>query len=666
LNYIKKADFATLLDTQVPMVQDFLNDSDANNNTITAVVCPQLPSEVASASSLFNNQSENARTSSSNDADADSFDDNNENDEDYQSNTDDESDDNCDQDEEDDESYQIDKKRTKKRKVVNSDNALAEANCALLSSQRIDESIVSVSSFIVKQFKFYINLLSDYDPYVKCGFSSMDDIKVSNQYTRDRICSSTIFVPLKHKGPGVNLLYDSILKYRLREFLYQPSEDNEPYTALRIQILESIKVLRNSDIIVTDAAEYVAEKHELYLKDNVDEILAIMVEIAGYSLQDLKTQGFEVESLKDTRPTKSRFLTQRYKSDVYVWWNEKDLHVYKEGIDAVASFGTEGGGSLPLNCNGVANLGLWLNNMHSGFLGFEEFNVLDVETVINILWVGIGFAEEAVLLIKQFEYFNTIRDHSICLKIYGLELHNEVVEIASNIVASHRCNGNISILVANILDVDDEFCIKELPERIDIIYTSGAFHELINFKLISLAVTLKAVLLCSRGTVNTITEIYKELGLGKQHRPMVCVHAELYQSETDGEAPESRTIFICKYPHNHISNKNVYDHAINMYSCNYKTIQTETWFLRMLEHFRNIHNGVSTIDESYEVFITGVYSDFLESITIDIDDADEIVKLHQQSNQRLLRDKINKIAEIHASIITEEVIKKLRLTLSLN
>ena len=103
-----------------------------------------------------------------------------------------------------------------------------------------------------------------------------------------------------------------------------------------------------------------------------------------------------------------------------------------------------------------------------------------------------------------------------------------------------------------------------------------------------------------------------------------------------------------------------------MYSCSYKTIQTETWFLRMLEHFRNIHNGVSTIDESYEVFITGAYSDFLKSITIDIDDADEIVKLHQQSNQRLLRDKINNIAEIHASIITEEVIKKLRLILSLN
>ena len=82
----------------------------------------------------------------------------------------------------------------KKRRKTN----VEEANCPLVASLRIDESTDSLSSIVVKTLKFYLNLLSDHDPYVKCGFSSMDNVKVTNQYTRDRICTSTIFVNLKH------------------------------------------------------------------------------------------------------------------------------------------------------------------------------------------------------------------------------------------------------------------------------------------------------------------------------------------------------------------------------------------------------------------------------------------------------------------------------------
>jgi hypothetical protein len=550
-------------------------------------------------------------------------------------------------------------KKTKKKK------ASAEAELILLSSQRIDESLTSGSSIIVKPLKFYINLLSDYDPYVKCGFSSMDEMKVTNQYSRDRVCKSTIFIPLKHQGPGINLIYDSILKFRLLEFLYRP-QGIEPYTALRVQILENVNALNNGGITVTEATEYLPEKHELYVKDKVNEILLIMAEIAEYSLQELKKKGFEVEGLKNTKPSKTRFLTQRYKADSYMWWTEHDLSVYEEGIESGGSFGTEGGGSLPLNCNGVANLGLWLNNIHAGFLGFEEFTILDEQTFINILWVGIGFAEEAILMVKQFDYFNKTRNHKVCLRIYGVELHKEVADIAVDIIRRHECSNNILVLIENVLYINDEFCAKYFPERIDIVYTSGAFHELVNFKLISLAVELKAVLLCSHGTAKTIINLYCEYNISKVHRPMLCVHAGLYRSETDGEG-ESRKIYICKYPHNHLTSRNIYEYAVvNAYSCSSKNIKAETWFVKMIEKFRDMSKGVGTMMTTYRVFVTtGAYSDFLNHFDIEADDVVEIVKLHQQTNQRSISKGINDLAEKYALKIDYIVKTELRIFLSI-
>ena len=552
-----------------------------------------------------------------------------------------------------------DKRNKTKRRKTNDE----ETNCPLLASQRIDESIDSLSSIVVKNLKFYVNLLSDHDPYIKCGFSSMDDVKVTNQYTRDRICTATIFVNLKHNGPGVNLLYDSILKYRLREFLYHPSPNEEEaiYKDLRMQIIESARELDNNAIAIANATEYVADKHELYWKTNSNAILEIMLEIAAYSLQDLKEQGFIVEALKNIKPCKSRFMTQRYKSNHYKWWTQDDLKIYEEGIEATASFGSEAGGSLPLNCNGVANLGIWLTNMHAGFLGFEEFVLSDADININILWVGIGFAEEAVLLCKQLRFLNP----NISLHIYGLELHKDAADAGLNIVHRHGCDENISIFVTNVLHVDEEFCTTNLPERIDIVYTSGAFHELINFKLISLAVKLRAVLLCSKGTADTVKHLYTNLDISKQNRPLLCVHAELYHSKTDTAVPESRQIFICKYPHNHLTNQNIFDYAIESYTCDEKSIKTEIWFIRLLEKMRAVNSGSGTMEldkESGHLIIsvdTGFFSDFLIVLEIDADNLKYIMDQHQE-NQRTLKKTINELAESFAARVTEEVDLQLR------
>jgi hypothetical protein len=213
----------------------------------------------------------------------------------------------------DDSENQKSKKKSKKRSLE------LEENCALLSSQRLDTSMESATSLAIKPLKFYIHLLSDNEPYVKCGFSSMDDTKVANQYARDRVPSSAIFVHLKHTGPGVNLLFDSLLKYRLRPFLYHmpPNENDSNYSALRVQFIESVKALNNCYVVVAETNVYNAEKHELYMKEKLTDILEAMTVIAEYSLQELKKEAFEVEALKNTRLCRSRFMTKKFKARAY-------------------------------------------------------------------------------------------------------------------------------------------------------------------------------------------------------------------------------------------------------------------------------------------------------------------------------------------------------------
>jgi hypothetical protein len=180
-----------------------------------------------------------------------------------------------------------------------------------------------------------------------------------------------------------------------------------------------------------------------------------------------------------------------------------------------------------------------------------------------------------------------------------------------------------------------------------------------------LAVKFKAVLLCSKGTATTVKNLYTDLDINKQHRPMICVHAELYRSKNDAAVPESRKIFICKYPHNHLTNQNIFNYAIEYYTCDEKSIKTDIWFIRLLEKMRAVNSGSGTMELDKEVgsliisVDTGTFSDFLIVLEVEADYLSHIMDQHQE-NQRTLRTTINELAEKFASTVTEQVDAQLR------
>ena len=71
------------------------------------------------------------------------------------------------------------------------------------------------------------------------------------------------------------------------------------------------------------------------------------------------------------------------------------------GYEAGGSKNTSGGGSLLLDFAGIDTLGRWLIDSFQGFMGFRNKNIKIIDgeyTLIVIFWVGIGYAEEAILL----------------------------------------------------------------------------------------------------------------------------------------------------------------------------------------------------------------------------------------------------------------------------
>lgn len=77
----------------------------------------------------------------------------------------------------------------------------------------------------------------------------------------------------------------------------------------------------------------------------------------------------------------------------------------------------DGGGALPLNPEGVFNLGKWLLDGNIGYSSNVVYESHDDFTgiIIHILWIGIAYAEEAILLLL-FVKLKFGKTHRIIIK----------------------------------------------------------------------------------------------------------------------------------------------------------------------------------------------------------------------------------------------------------
>jgi hypothetical protein len=201
----------------------------------------------------------------------------------------------------------------------------------LVSSQRQDSTLNS--TFITKNYKYYIQLFSDTDLFCKIGVSQVDDEKIGIQYTRDRIPFSSIIMQLPHYGPGFKELYDLVLKHSIEQYLFDNNVDETVNASVYLlKIVDGVMKEASSreHVTVLEPAAYRKERHELYHKKHLKQITKQIYKIMDLNMNDLKCAARDIEEIKNVDWSRSRFITRKINSS-FPWWPDLSS-IYASGF----------------------------------------------------------------------------------------------------------------------------------------------------------------------------------------------------------------------------------------------------------------------------------------------------------------------------------------------
>ncbi len=246
---------------------------------------------------------------------------------------------------------------------------------------------------------------------------------------------------------------------------------------------------------------------------------------------------------------------------------------------------------------------------------------------IIILWVGIGYAEEAILLTL---YIQHIVPH-ICVKIIGIDIHAAVVDKAIKNIKKFNCGEMISICTFDVMSITRDhlmsLCGGKLPS---LIYTSAAASDLFNYKMLSLCVFSEASLLCNRNTVKAAGELLAA-------KAKLLVNAELH---SDVEVKEPRDIFLIQYPHLEININAIFSH-VNQYMCLDMTaeqIRGYTFFINLISKISNMAEKSHIFEREWDLSLEGApFQIFISKITVPAHILNTVVTVYADSNNDQLR-----------------------------
>lgn len=154
-------------------------------------------------------------------------------------------------------------------------------------------------------------------------------------------------------------------------------------------------------------------------------------------------------------------------------FNEFANQVYNEGVNNLNSSGgiQDGGGPLTLSIKSIKNFS-------------QKFKTLicnSNEKVFTILWVGIGMAEEAIILTKYLR----AQEPPIIIQIDGVEMSTHCVNEANRIIRKYNCQDTITVNELNFM--------KYNPNRkYNCTYTSAAVNDIFNWKLLHTSIQCNA------------------------------------------------------------------------------------------------------------------------------------------------------------------------------
>jgi hypothetical protein len=124
---------------------------------------------------------------------------------------------------------------------------------------------------------------------------------------------------------------------------------------------------------------------------------------------------------------------------------------------------------------------------------------------LRFLWVGIGLAEESILVVLYF------RQLGVFIHVTGLELEADVVTRANEAVRKYDLESHFNIIKYDVLTYE----VSEVKKnKIDIIYTTAVVDYIFMWKLHMLGVASERVqhLVGPRGGMSNLHHIHGEEG----------------------------------------------------------------------------------------------------------------------------------------------------------
>jgi len=369
--------------------------------------------------------------------------------------------------------------------------------------------------------------------------------------------------------------------------------------------------------------------------------------IAEMSMTELLQTRRQLEEDAQIKAGRSHFIST--KTPVFLWTDEEITDIYKNGHSKGGSTMLAGGGSLALAHEGVHNLATWLIDFYKGFMGFDNESVVVLRGLVTQLilyWVGIGYAEEAILLVL----YMIRRNCNISLRIIGIDLDKDVIEAAKNLIAKYELTEFISISVMDVMSVRS----NDIDETPHIVYTSAAAGEIFDSKLLSLCIAWKACLLCNLHCAELAAQICGT-------RTHLLVHAWLHADETV-EQGEDRHIYLVKFPHKTSTNEEVVAQLTESLTVNITadTIRSYSCFSKFIKKMTDCAKNGNEFDDNEIEMQNTPYSNFFPSVTIPVIDVKKIYDAYTSTTNDKLRHEAQVIfSEVLFDIIIERTTKNI-------
>lgn len=300
---------------------------------------------------------------------------------------------------------------------------------------------------------------------------------------------------------------------------------------------------------------------------------------------------------------------------------------------------------MALGPDSIANLGAWLTNYFKGFLGLgsETLEILrDSLIQIIIFWVGIGYAEEAILLVL---YIKRCFGNSIKLIIIGIDLHQDVITFAKDMIEKYACEDSISIFLCDVLSINNNATILRglVPH---IVYTSAAAGNMFNLKLLTLCIQWRACLLCNWNTAQAVESVTNE-------KSVLLLKAWLHDSGM--EEDEERNIFLVKFPHKCTTTETVFQFVCSEYIDTVTDLEVRnmTFFRQLILSIQDHVVSSKAFSEDVTLYLNEtLFANFIESVNVSVADLQIIYTTYLSTDD----DKKRQEAQVILSIVVLKTI----------